>query len=65
MRVVRARLSIFCECLSIPVGLEGVVWNLFVFIPHHCLSIYFVKPQVDQFAYFSHFSRLKQIKALK
>ena len=28
------------------------MWDLFVLIPDRCLSIYFVKPQVDQFAIF-------------
>ena len=30
-----------CMCASFPFGFEGGMWDLIVFIPDHCLSIYF------------------------
>ena len=33
----------FCVCVLLsPFGFEGVIWDWIVFIPGHCLSIYFV-----------------------
>ena len=37
--IVRERLSI-CVCPSCPFGFEGGVWDLIVFNPDYCLSIY-------------------------
>ena len=33
----------FCVCPSFPFGIEGGIWDVIVFIPDHCLSIYFVR----------------------
>ena len=35
------RLSILCMCSSFSFGFQDGVWDLIVFIPDHCLSIYF------------------------
>ena len=42
VRVFRERLSI-CVCASVFFGLEGGMWDLdlIVFVPDHCLSVYF------------------------
>ena len=29
--------------LSVSFGFEGVMWNLIVLIPDHCLSVYFAR----------------------
>ena len=29
-----------CVCLSFPFGIEGRMWDVIVFIPDHCLSIF-------------------------
>ena len=29
-------------CPSFPFGIEGVMWDVIVLIPDHCLSIYFL-----------------------
>ena len=29
----------FCVCPSFPFGIEGMVWDVIVLIPDHCLSI--------------------------
>ena len=31
----------FFVCRSFPFGFEGGLWNVIVFIPDHCFSIYF------------------------
>ena len=42
VRVFHVRLSNFV-CPSFPFGIEGRMWVVIVFIPEHCLSIYFAK----------------------
>ena len=42
VRVFRERLSI-CVCSFFPFSFEGWMWDLIVFIPDHCLSVYFDK----------------------
>ena len=32
---------ILCVCPSSPIGIEGGMWDVIVFIPVHCLSVYF------------------------
>ena len=30
----------FCVCPSFPFGFEGGMWDVILFIPDHCLSVY-------------------------
>lgn len=32
----------FCLCPTFPFGIEVSMWEVMVFIPDHCLTIYFV-----------------------
>ena len=32
---------ILCVCPSFPFGIEGGIWDVIVFIPDHCLPVYF------------------------
>ena len=39
LRVFREYYQILCVC-PFPYGIEGGMWDVIVFIPGHCLSIY-------------------------
>ena len=43
VRVFREPMFVsFCACPSSPFGFQGGMWDVFILIPDHCLSIYFV-----------------------
>ena len=40
---VLSELLSICVCASFPLGFEGGMWELIVFIPDHCLSFFTLK----------------------
>ena len=38
-----------CVCPSFPFGIEGRMWDMIVFIPDHCLSIYSARQAASEY----------------